>query len=59
MVIKDKNYNDLTERLPVIKNICDAQIYCTYECPFCTDDENNCAVFTVFGSTPNTWEIKE
>lgn len=59
MIIKDKNYDDLTERLIAVKKICDAQSYCTYECPFCTDDENNCAVYTVFDSTPNTWEIKE
>lgn len=36
-----------------------AQSYCTYECPFCTDDENNCAVYTVFDSTPNTREVVE
>lgn len=59
MVIRDKNYDDLTERLLVIKNICDAQTCCTYDCPFCIDDENGCAVFTAFNSTPNTWEVVE
>lgn len=59
MVIKDKNYDDLTERLLTIKNICDAQTYCTYECPFCIDDEDGCAIYIAFNSTPNTWEVKE
>lgn len=59
MVIKDKNYDDLIERLLIVRGICDDQTYCTDNCPFCTDDENGCAVYTVFNSTPNTWEIKE
>lgn len=59
MIIKDKNYDDLIERLLIVRGICDDQTYCTCDCPFCTDDENGCAVYTVFNSTPNTWEIKE